>query len=906
MELRLLGPVRAQVGDEVLPLGPRQQRLALAVLALEVNRPISVDRLVRWIWPDHPPRSAPHAVRVQISNLRSILAGCDVEITTEGGAYLLRADPLTVDVHRFLDGVARARAAPNDRARVALLDQAIDLWTGPTLADTITPDVRDRLCGGIEESRLLALEDRFDAMLRLGEHHQILGAVTDLAEGYPTRERLVGQLMLALHRTGQSGKALDVAQRTRALLADELGIDPGAELRRLELGILREDKALDAPVDAAVTIIPEPRNRLIGRGPDVTALVDHLATTRLLTLTGPGGVGKTRLAMEAARRMSAHVADGVTVVSLGPVRDPNLVLATIAGSLTIRDTAGVPLRTTLQVHLRDRQLLLVLDNMEHLLDAVGDVGWLLDAVQGLTVLVTSRSPLRLTGERLRPVEPLDSHAAAELFTERAEQAGANDLEPDAVAAICERLDGLPLAIELAAARTRLLSPSALRDQLMRSYDLLSDGARDLPIRHQALSATMRWSYDLLTGEERRMLHAVAVFEGGATLPAITAVAGVEPLRLLGALLDASLITRQDDRFAMLETIRVFALAQADLPELRERHAAWVEQFLADARHGVEGPDPREWFDRLVREQGNLRAAMRWMLDRGQHERCAAALVFLRYWIICGKLGEYRQWALQVLAGELSVGARARVLGLYGFAVFGTDRAEGDRVTDEAVRLARQTGDPRVLAPTLLMRAHVAMWLERDDVAAAAFAEAEEPFRQLGSAPILAAVRAAWTAVAAPEDAAQVLAELEAERREAGGTWDLGVTLIYLGLALIRRGDWDRAERVVLDAIASLHQFGAGAMMMYALNYLSVTAAHTGRHRRSARLAGAAAVLVEQFGPSMFEIAVTQLTRQATEIVRTELGSEVFDALYAEGRAMTFRQAVAMSRTQADEHAPPAG
>ncbi|MEV6611716.1 BTAD domain-containing putative transcriptional regulator [Kutzneria sp. NPDC051319] len=462
MELRLLGPVGARVGDDVVALGPRQQRLVLALLALEVNRTVPVQRLIEWVWPGDPPRSAPHAIKVQVSNLRAILAdvGEAVGIATEGAGYLLRADPLAVDAHRFLDGVARARLAPNDRAKIALLDQALGLWHGPALADVAAPEIRERLCGGLEETRLVAMEDRIDARLRLGQHNEILGEITTFADTHPTRERLIGQLVLALHRAGQSTKALGIARRTRAHLAEELGIDPGAELQRLELAVLRNDPALDLmPPREPESALPAHRTRLIGRDRDVADVVERVGAARLVTLTGPGGVGKTRLALAAARELDTRFADGVTVVPLAPIRDPNLVLPTIAAGLAIKDLAGDSLRTTVQRHLRDRNPLLLLDNLKHLLDAAPDIGWLLDAAPRLTVLVTSRSPLRLNGEQLRPVQSLDMPAAMELFTERARQAGAlGDLDSDTVEAICERMDRLPLAVELAAARTRLLSP----------------------------------------------------------------------------------------------------------------------------------------------------------------------------------------------------------------------------------------------------------------------------------------------------------------------------------------------------------------------------------------------------------------------------------------------------------------
>ncbi|HEY0495274.1 MAG TPA: BTAD domain-containing putative transcriptional regulator [Kutzneria sp.] len=895
MELRLLGPISARVGDDVVALGPRQQRLVLALLAWEVNRPVAVERLVRWVWPEEAPRSAPHAVKVAVSNLRAILADAGgMAIATESAGYVLRADPLTIDAHRFLDGVARARLAPNDTAKLALLDQALGLWHGPALAEA-APETRERLCAGLEETRLVATEDRVDARLRLGQHNDVLGEITTLVEAHPTRERLVGQLMLALHRSGQSTKALELARKTRARLAEELGIDPGAELQRLEVAVLRNDPALDPrPPREPEEPLPAHRTRLIGRDRDVADVVARVSRTRLVTLTGPGGVGKTRLALAAARELATSFADGVTVVPLAPVRDPNLVLPTIATSLAIKDLAGDSLRTTVQRYLRDRNPLLLLDNLEHLLDAAPDIAWLLDTVPRLTVLVTSRAPLRLGGEQLRPVQSLDRPAAIELFTERAEQAGATgEFDRDTVDAICERLDRLPLAIELAAARTRLLSPKALQEQLSHSYDLLADGARDMPARHQALSATIAWSHDLLTADEQAMLSAVAVFAGGWTAPAAAEVADLDPtttLRLLGGLLDASLIVRHgDNRFALLETVRSFALATGDLDRLRERHAAYVERFLRQARYGVDGADQRSWFQRLTAEQDNVRVAMRWLLDQGQFDRCAAILDFHPLWLIGGSFREYQRWAREILAGTDHAGMLAH----YAYTLTGRNMAEVARMADEAVGLARESGDPEMLASVLYRRAHIGIWSEDYALVHAVLTEAETVLRHLDWPSTHGGARAIRAGMdlqlGRPEQAERDLIALEAERRRAGAPWDLGLILCWRAVILIRRAEWAAAERLIREAVGILEPVGAAVMMVYALIYLTITAVHRGDAARAARLGGAASTHADQFGPGMIARFVARMFADGLAKARSVLGDEAFDALYAEGRAMNWRQ-----------------
>ncbi|HTI23965.1 MAG TPA: BTAD domain-containing putative transcriptional regulator [Kutzneria sp.] len=304
MQIRVLGTVEAQVGDELVALGPRQRRLVLGVLAWEVNRLVTVDRLIALVWPDDPPRSAAHAVRVAVSDLRSRLP---VEIETHGTGYLLRCDPLLIDVHRFQTLIAQARKTVDDRARLEVLDEALGLWRGPVLADVAPDRTRDLLASGVEETRLVAVEDRVEALLGLGGHRDVVEELLGLVDAHPTRERLVGQLMLALYRSGRASQALDVFRRTRAYLADELGIDPGAQLRRLELAILRNNEELDLPVVSTA---------LVGRRHELAMLGEWRAKalagrTTVVLLEGAAGIGKSTLLDEFSRGIRVLRGQGV-------------------------------------------------------------------------------------------------------------------------------------------------------------------------------------------------------------------------------------------------------------------------------------------------------------------------------------------------------------------------------------------------------------------------------------------------------------------------------------------------------------------------------------------------------------------------------------------------------------------
>ncbi len=405
-----------------------------------------------------------------------------------------------------------------------------------------------------------------------------------------------------------------------------------------------------------------------------------------------------------------------------------------------------------------------------------------------------------------------------------------------------------------------------------------------------------------------MLCAVSVFAGGWTAPAAAAVARLDlttAWRLLGGLLDASMIVRTTDtRFALLETVRVFAVARAAasgvLTEAKERHAVHIESFVAAARQGVGGPDHDEWFDRLRWERDNLRAALRWRLEQGELDRCAAILDLPTYWIMVGHVAEYRQWADEVLAGNddsLSPRARAGVLAVYGYASHGGDSEHAIRVADQAVGLARLDADPPTLAMALLFRGHVARSAADNELAEALFDEAEAALRQVGRPAVTRAVQAQVTMVLDQRrEADQALAELEVEVRKAGATWGLASTLVHRGSVLIQLGEWQRSERLVREAVRIMSRLGSGSGsgMTWALHQLSITAANTGQPERSARLAGAAARLMEHGGPSTIADNVRRSRRPAAGTAGAELGRDTFDRLFGEGRAMTLGQAVALA------------
>ena len=480
--------------------------------------------------------------------------------------------------------------------------------------------------------QLAALEDRLDALLAAGRHSELVGELEALVESQPLRERLWGQLLLALYRSGRQADALDAYARARDELVEQLGVEPGPELRRLQRGILEQDPDLDAPVPRARTVVrqpPRPAGRLVGRAADVERVAELLREHRLVTLLGPGGVGKTRLALAVAERVAGDFPDGVAWAPLEAIREPPLVPSEIAVALGNADDVAA--------ELEGRRVLLVLDNLEQVLGCAASLAELIAATSDVRMLVTSREPLDIAAERRYQVSLLERAAAIELFNDRADAVGVMvDEDAAAVAAICDRLEGLPLAVELAAARTTVFSPEELLLRLDSAPDLLDGARRDAPDRHHTLRATISWSHELLDDAERALFQQLSVFAGGCTLDS-AAVVTQAGLDAVASLVGKSLLRAGDGRVRMLATIREFAQERleesGDASEVRARHARHYLDLARVADEELTGPDQADAFARLAQEQDNIRAALTWAVasDRELALELAAAgrLVLVR-------------------------------------------------------------------------------------------------------------------------------------------------------------------------------------------------------------------------------------------------------------------------------------
>ncbi|MFE1475902.1 BTAD domain-containing putative transcriptional regulator [Streptomyces cyaneofuscatus] len=741
MRFGVLGPLAVWDGEgREVRVPEAKVRALLADLLADDGGPVSADRLIHDLWGDAPPGRPTGALQAKVSQLRRAI-GRD-RVVRQPPGYRLRFDDDgdEVDAVRFRALVTRARPVQDPRARAALLTEALELWRGPAYADFADAPFVRAAAQRLAEQRLSVLEEQAQARLEAGDHALLAGELADLVALHPLRERLVGVRMRALYATGRQSEALASYEDLRARLARELGIDPSPELAALHGAVLRQEPGLSAepygygyeygfrastqahaaalttPATHAVnpaptptappshSNLPTPLTPLVGRRQALADLSQLLASTRLVTLTGPGGVGKTRLAVAAAtaERDSAsqagELADGVWLVEFSGIRAgaPADLAQVVAATLGIRDDAPRSLPGTgtspstptptpslphrLATALRDRRTLLVLDNCEHVVDAAAELtDLLLRTAPGLRVLATGQEPLGLAGEAMFLVEPLQPADAVRLFMERAaastpgfprdpEALGAPD-EPErrAVAEICRRLDGIPLALELAATRVRALGVRELAARLNDRFRVLTFGQRGAPARQQTLRAVIDWSWELLSAPERIVLRRLAAHTDGCDLAAAEAVCagdGVardEVLDLVTRLVDRSLVVvaagPTGPRYRLLESVAAYAAERLhemeDPTAVRDRHLLHYRALAEQAEPRLRGAGQRPWLARLDAEAGNLRTALDEAVRRagaGEPEeavRLATALAW--WWLLRGRLTEARRSLGAVLA-----------------------------------------------------------------------------------------------------------------------------------------------------------------------------------------------------------------------------------------------------------------
>jgi predicted ATPase/DNA-binding SARP family transcriptional activator len=633
----LLGPVEVRVDGRAVPLPGARQRLVLTLLLVDVNRMVPASRLIDELWEAALPADPRGALRTQVSRLRRALGPAGGDLATVEGGYCLTVQRGQLDAARFEDMLAEAARAGGEQA-LGLVDEALALWRGPAVSEFADRPFALATAARLDELRLVAAERRAELLLIAGLAEEAAATLQALLAEHPEREQARGLFMQALYRAGRHTEALSTFRTWRRYLAEELGLDPSPALRRIEQDILRHTAgAPDARGEVVnrTPVLPVPVTSFVGRDADLAAVTGLLGRARLVTLHGPGGVGKTRLALEVAVRTGGSYRNGVCFCDLAAVSEPHVVraLATAAG---LSERAFQRLDDQLVEQLAGRHVLVVLDNCEHVAQAAAVLTErLLKETRNVTLLATSRERLEVDGEHVWQVRPLPVSGlgapAVRLFLDRARAADPaavpQDSEVEAVAALCTRLDGLPLAIELAAARLPGTTVSELVGNLRDRFGLLTVGRR-ADSRHRSLRAVVDWSYEQLTPEQQDLFGQLAAFHGSFDTAAAHAIADrhddpADVTHLLLYLVDRSLVTAELDggttRYRLLETLRSYGLErladQGRLDAARARHARWAADLVARAERGLRGADEARWAASVELHFGDLRAAHSWLADQ---------------------------------------------------------------------------------------------------------------------------------------------------------------------------------------------------------------------------------------------------------------------------------------------------
>jgi predicted ATPase/DNA-binding SARP family transcriptional activator len=882
----------------------RKQRALLGLLLLHAGEVVSSDRLLDELWGERPPATAASSLRNLIAQLRSVL-GPNAIVTREPG-YLLVFEPQRLDRARFERLLAEARgAAPRERAM--LLREALALWRGPPLSDLVFERFAQPEIQRLEELRLEALEERIEAELELGQGSELVAELEALVAEQPLRERLRGQLMQALYRSGRQAEALDAYQAARRMLVEELGVEPSPPLQELQGAILRQDPALaPAPWPAPTPKLPAQPTRFLGRTRELAEVVALLqrADLRLLTLTGAGGSGKTRLALEAARRVADDYRDGVFWVPLAGLRDAALVPASIAHALAITD------ERRLADSIGERRLLLLVDNCEHLLAAALALAELLSACPNIKLLATSREPLHVAGEREYQLPTLAEGEALELFRQRAHAA-----EPEqAVLAICRRLDCLPLAVELAAARTKLLPPEALLQRLEKRLPLLTGGPRDAPERQRTLEATIAWSYDLLGEGEKRLFARLSVFAGGSTLDAAEQVCNAD-LDTMQSLVEKNLLRRVGERFTMLETIREYAFEQLvgaetdQVMKVRDR----LMRALGDYLVGLDVlPYPGTaslYSGHLPDEADNFRAAVSWALATRELDLALRLAIAARLaWTGGLRPVEQSRWLDAALAVGEDISRRTRAQAHHavgGIAFMLGDFDKSVSASEESLRLFGELGDQSACVETLINVGNATQALGDEERARTAYEDALELAAQ---APYVRGLYRALHAMGtqACESGDLVRAEQLLERSaglaaEAGDGHLLAFIVVGLAKVALARNDLARATTLFGEGLQLACDWTMPMSIVYGLAGLAVVAASSGDTSRAGTLWGALEVIEYEAGLTarrrdpLYEQAISACA---------ETAPAAFAAACERGRSMSRDDAVAYALHHRGGHIRP--
>jgi predicted ATPase/DNA-binding SARP family transcriptional activator/DNA-binding CsgD family transcriptional regulator len=987
LRIRLLGGFSISVGRRTIEEDAWRLRKAanlVKLLALAAGQRLHREQVMEVLWPDLGPKAAANNLRVALHAARRILEP-DPAVTSQcltfGGEQLALCPDweLWVDTEAFEDAAATARRVKN----LAAYRAAIELYAGDLLP-------RDRYEEWAEEHRRRLWEMYLSLLIGLAGLHEERADYGSAAEALqrvvaaePTREEAYVGLMRLYALMGRKGEALAQYGRLKEFFLRELGTEPAASSRDLkeEITTGRFPPVHPPPVGLPPELsvgssrhnLPVPRSSFVGRERELVEVKRELALTHLLTLTGAGGSGKTRLALEAARSLVGAYPDGVWLVELAELSEGTLLPQAVARVVGTEERPDQPLTDTLVMTLRSKLALLVLDNCEHLVGAVAQlIAVLLDSCPRLRVLATSREALNVAGEvrwpvptlsvpnpqRSLTVEELERSESVRLFFERASARrpglALTLANAQVVAKICRQLEGMPLGIELAAARVGTLSVEQIFERLKDSLKLLTGGDRTAVPRQRTLRGTLDWSHGLLDGPERILFRRLPAFVGGWTLEAAEAVGSAkgaeeaDVLDLLSGLADKSLVVAKANgegrvRYRLLEPIRQYAHEKlkdnGEAEAILRRHAAFFLSLAEDAEPRLWGPEQGKWFERLEAEHDNMRAALSWAIEQEEPElglRLAGTLRW--FWEGRGYHGEGRGWLEEALAknGRASVAARAKALDGVGWLAVGQgdiDRGavaaeegleliggsdveginaahflrmlgqvaemRGDyeramELFEESLRLCREAGDGRGLSWALISLGNVSGCQGDHDQAMELYEEGMALSRELGDAAMLPKYLLNLGNVSMDRGdhvrATQLYEEVAALYREQGNRSGLEYALDNLGWASLVRGDYERAKTLHEESLRLSQELGDKVTATESVEGLACAAAAQGQAERTARLFGAAQALSEALG---YHQPPTErnLSEPYLAVARAHLGKAAWEATFAEGRAMEFEEVV---------------
>ncbi|MEU3697250.1 BTAD domain-containing putative transcriptional regulator [Streptomyces griseoviridis] len=967
LDLALLGPLRVRHGGTDVPLGRPRHHALLAVLLAELGTPVSYERLVSYLWGDAASANAVAMLHVRMSQLRKALTAGGVDahtvlVTTRAG-YLLDVDPSAVDAHRFTELVRSARdaASRGDRDTAgALLREGLGLWRGRPFAEWADEPFARPVTTRLEALRLDASELRIEMDLASGEHESLVDELSALTEQHPLRERLWSHLMLARYRAGRQGEALETYRTARRVLLDEVGVEPGEHLHALHARMLRQDPSLRParpaePGTSPIGVTPAAARRpgpgtppllltaFFGREAELRDIAADLTSHRLLTLVGPGGAGKSRLALEAASRVRVSPARGVVWAELAELGPRERLVDALAAKLGPPTASPLPAFERLARVLEDPDTLLVLDNAEHRLSEVAQVSaGLLARVAGLRILITSRQRLGVGGERVvtvggLPVADPDragvsaavEAASVRLFSDRAGLARGTFRLTESnladVVAVCERVDGLPLAIELAAANTRSLDVTAIAARLARRPDILRAPGSYASDRHRTLQSVISWSHDSLSAEEQRLFAHLSVFGDRFDVAAVEAVcagAGTgldehDVVDVLAGLVEKSMVTVHltDEgpyRYRLLRIMRAFAAEKLRHEEahtsVRERHRAYFTDFAEEAGHALREGACAGALDRLETEYSNICAALEWSVSRGEATaalRLAGSLV--QFWDLHGRYAEGRRWLEDVLAiRDDGAPTALRGYALAGSACLATiqgDLEAAERACDTAEDVFAHLGDAEGATYVLINRGLIAVAAQRFERAEHLLRRASRQAAELRHGwlqqwalvfdTMLGLDRAWQERATAPRPAGPVVPSSGDPKSVA---W-LGVVLAG---AEQERGRPAEAAAHLRESCRLFDEMEAAWGLSVTFLAVGRTASRVGDHRRASRLLGASERLRRSVGADCWPVFSSWRAELETE-GREALGTEQFLRVRQAGAALDRSQAVALAlRDTADD------